>query len=640
MLNNVVDPITGLPLKFGELFSDRNLKLVGSARWNETTGAVETRNVSLILTPIDGGSPAITVIPDGSYGLSRNGSIWVQVRRTAGTTTVVSGSSLLTNVSSQEKPKQNWIQLFIRTANDEIVTFGNWLILGGTTFTKIGVTTASGVYDSIVGPATNPFATHTSIQGAIDDASDGSRILILQGTYSIDVAQKPSVATTSAFAWSGKTVTLEGEGFGTVIVNNASLSQAFYIQSTSSTTNNSLGNGSKIIGIHLRNFNQTVVFDGGVGNGVRSCVVEVYNTSTSTSTLSAPSRTGSGTFDLNTVKEYVTRGSTFNIREYLVSSSTLTDTLQSSGNQIFDSTSSRRLSIKTSLRVGDTSTPTRTVDVVGDIRTTFGRLYSSASYMGFLTDTNTALPVKSGSLVLSSNYTDSVGSQGLLVRGTCQVDGSVILGTNTSQQVTINSPVNANKTLRVGDNNVALQTLDVSGAIRTTAGQLYTNSAQMLLYTDASASLPLKAASLVLSNSYADSAGTQGLLVRGAAQIDGSVTLGVNTAQTITMRSPAFANAGLTIGAAFIQNVRTVTTTQTLLTTDNIIIAAPTTASITLTLPAHTSGFTLTIKRNSASYLVYLAAGSGTVDGATSVTLSANNQAITVISNGTNWFIV
>jgi len=548
MLNNILDPVTGLPLKFGEIFSDRNLKVVGSARWDAATGSVQTRNLSLVLSPIDGGSPAVTVIPDSSYPLSANASVWVQVRRTSGTSTVVLGSSLLADISSQEKPKQNWIQLFIRTANDEVVTFGNWLILGGTTWTKIGVTTASGVYDSIVGPSDNPFATHTSIQGAIDDAADGSRILVLQGVYSIETAQKADLSATSAFAWSGKTVTLEGEGFGTVIENNAGLANAFYIASTSATSNASQGNGSKIVGVHLKNFDQTVVLDGGLGNGVRSCVVEVYNTSTTSSTLAAPSRLGTGTFDLNTIKEFVTRSNSFSIREYYLANSTLTNTMQATGNEVFDSTSSRRLSIKTALRVGDTTTPTRTLDVIGDIRATSGNFYSPAAALLLMSDTGSSLPMKVGSLTVSNSYSDNATSQGLLVRGNSTINGTVVLGTDNNQSVTINSPVFANKTVRIGDNNTATKTLDVVGTMRTTAGQIYSSATSLTLYTDSSASLPLKAGSLTLSNNYADTAGTQGLLVRGSGQIDGSVALGTDSAQSVTINSPAYAIVSLRVG--------------------------------------------------------------------------------------------
>lgn len=548
MLNNILDPVTSLPPKMGELFSDRNLRVVGSARWDAATGSVQTRNLSLVLSPLDGGNPAVTVVPDGSYPLSVNASVWVQVRRTSGTSTVVLNSSLLANVSAQEKPKPNWVQLFIRTPNDEIVTFGNWLILGGTSWTKIGVTTASGVYDSIVGPADNPFATHTSIQGAIDDAADGSRILVLQGVYSVQAPQKSSLSTTSAFGWSGKTVSLEGEGFGTVIENNAGLATAFYIGSTSATSNASFGNGSKISGIHLKNFDQSAVLDGGSGNGVRSCVIEVYNTSTSSSTLSAPSKLGTGTFDLNTVKEFVTRNTFFSLREHYLAASTHTNTMQATGNEVFDSTSNRRLSVKTSLRVGDVAVPTRTLDVVGDIRATSGNFYCPATALLLKSDDGASLPLKVGSLTVSNSYADSATGQGLLVRGNCTVGGTVVLGTDNSQTVTLNSPVFANKTMRIGDNNAATKTLDVVGTIRTTVGQIYSGATALSLYTDAEASLPLKAGSLTLSDTYADAAAAQGLLVRGGGQIDGSVRLGVDANQNITLNSPTYARVSLRVG--------------------------------------------------------------------------------------------
>lgn len=88
--------------------------------------------------------------------------------------------------------------------------------------------------------------------------------------------------------------------------------------------------------------------------------------------------------------------------------------------------------------------------------------------------------------------------------------------------------------------------------------------------------------------------------------------------------------------------VRTATASGNLLSTDEFVIAAPASANITLTLPAASTnvGTAITVKRNSASYLVYVAPASGTIDGSASYTLSANYQSVTVISDGTNWFIM
>lgn len=98
--------------------------------------------------------------------------------------------------------------------------------------------------------------------------------------------------------------------------------------------------------------------------------------------------------------------------------------------------------------------------------------------------------------------------------------------------------------------------------------------------------------------------------------------------------------AVLTIPATYA--VRTVTASGSLLSTDDFVLAVPSSANITLTLPdASTNvGNHITIKRNSAAYLVYVAPASGTIDGSASYTLSANYQSVTVICDGSNWFIM
>ena len=120
-----------------------------------------------------------------------------------------------------------------------------------------------------------------------------------------------------------------------------------------------------------------------------------------------------------------------------------------------------------------------------------------------------------------------------------------------------------------------------------------------------------------------------------SATVSGLVS---TTAQTFAGQKTF--NGALQMAGGLLQNSRTVTSTSSLLATDSIVLAAPASAAITLTLPAAAAGLTLTVKRNSASYLVYLTPASGTIDGASSITLNANYQAMSVISDGTNWFII
>jgi len=82
------------------------------------------------------------------------------------------------------------------------------------------------------------------------------------------------------------------------------------------------------------------------------------------------------------------------------------------------------------------------------------------------------------------------------------------------------------------------------------------------------------------------------------------------------------------------------TSDYTLTTTDNVVISA---GHNTITLPtaAGATGTTYTIKRNYSDDVVVVDTTSAeTIDGETEWILGANYQSITVVSNGTNWFII
>ena len=120
-----------------------------------------------------------------------------------------------------------------------------------------------------------------------------------------------------------------------------------------------------------------------------------------------------------------------------------------------------------------------------------------------------------------------------------------------------------------------------------------------------------------------------------SATVSGLVS---TTAQTFAGQKTF--NGALQMAGGLLQNSRTVTSTSSLLATDSIVLAAPASAAITLTLPAAAAGLTLTVKRNSALYLTTVVPASGTIDGAASLNLGTNYQAATFVSDGTNWFVV
>lgn len=87
-------------------------------------------------------------------------------------------------------------------------------------------------------------------------------------------------------------------------------------------------------------------------------------------------------------------------------------------------------------------------------------------------------------------------------------------------------------------------------------------------------------------------------------------------------------------------NVTAVTTTYTVLATDGVVELGNTT-SYTVTLPARSAvpkGWSVIFKQTGASGLKTIArAGSDTIDGATSVTLSKQYETVQIMNDGSNW---
>jgi hypothetical protein len=162
-----IDPTTELPKDLGEIFSDRNLRISGIARINPSNpDQIITEGVRIICTPIDGASQAFTYIPDSTYTFSGAGSsMWVQIRRLAGSTTPVLGNGIeIYGAGLQPKSKKDYIQLFYQVAASDFVGAGDLLFPG------------QQIYDAIVGDPS--YSTHTDLQTAIDDVDDGGWILV------------------------------------------------------------------------------------------------------------------------------------------------------------------------------------------------------------------------------------------------------------------------------------------------------------------------------------------------------------------------------------------------------------------------------------------------------------------------------
>jgi hypothetical protein len=91
-------------------------------------------------------------------------------------------------------------------------------------------------------------------------------------------------------------------------------------------------------------------------------------------------------------------------------------------------------------------------------------------------------------------------------------------------------------------------------------------------------------------------------------------------------------------------NTTSKTANYTIATSDTVVLADATSGSVTITLPtaSSASGYRFFIKRidNSANSVSVQRQGSDTIDGATSQSLSLQYMSITVVSNGSNWYII
>lgn len=97
-------------------------------------------------------------------------------------------------------------------------------------------------------------------------------------------------------------------------------------------------------------------------------------------------------------------------------------------------------------------------------------------------------------------------------------------------------------------------------------------------------------------------------------------------------------------GGATRGSVRSITTSSAVQSGDYLILADSTSGAITVSLPtaAIVAGRIFVIKRINAgaNNVVIDPAASETIDGALTYTLSAQWNSVTIISNGTSWFII
>jgi len=197
-----IDPTTELPQNLGELYSDKNIRIVGQARINPSNAnQIDTLGIQVLCTPIGGGAEGISNITNGTYTLSGVGSsLWVKITR-SGTATV---SPEIYAAGAQPKSRRDYVQVFYQTSSSQIVSVSSFLIYSGPLYTRLGYGVGQRVYDAIVGNVGDDHVTHSDLQTAINEAPNNGWILI-----------KKMCLVTTTITTAAKCLKLVFEGYGT-----------------------------------------------------------------------------------------------------------------------------------------------------------------------------------------------------------------------------------------------------------------------------------------------------------------------------------------------------------------------------------------------------------------------------------------
>lgn len=201
-MTTYIDPTTELPQNLGEIYSDRNIRIVGQARINPSNAnQIDTLGIQVLCTPIGGGAEGISNITNGTYTLSGVGSsLWVKITR-SGTATV---TPEIYAAGAQPKSRRDYVQVFYQTSASQIVSISSFLIYSGPLYTRLGYGVGQRVYDAIVGNAGDDHVTHTDLQTAINESPNNGWILV-----------KKMCLVTTTITTASKSLKLVFEGYGT-----------------------------------------------------------------------------------------------------------------------------------------------------------------------------------------------------------------------------------------------------------------------------------------------------------------------------------------------------------------------------------------------------------------------------------------
>lgn len=202
-MTTYIDPTTELPQNLAEIYSDRNIRIVGQARINPSNpNQIDTVGVQVLCTPYTGGAEGVSTIPNATYTLSGAGSsLWCKITR-SGTVTV---APEIYAAGAQPKSRKDYVQVFYQTSSSQIVSISSFLIYTGPLYTRLGYGVGQRVYDAIVGNAGDDHVTHTDLQTAINDCPTNGHILIRK------------LCITNATINISKSLKLQFQGYGTGI---------------------------------------------------------------------------------------------------------------------------------------------------------------------------------------------------------------------------------------------------------------------------------------------------------------------------------------------------------------------------------------------------------------------------------------
>lgn len=123
--------------------------------------------------------------------------------------------------------------------------------------------------------------------------------------------------------------------------------------------------------------------------------------------------------------------------------------------------------------------------------------------------------------------------------------------------------------------------------------------------------------------------------------LDGNSNTIINIVDPVNLQDAATKNFCVKlIGSFNLTGITKITSSYQVLTTDNIILAAGT-FNITMVNPANvTPGIPIYIKNIGPGVITILPYASETFDGYTGLTISVKNNSITLVTDGSNWYLI